>query len=176
MGGGLTAEGKVALQHACAARWWCVLLQSWFSGKLSSSSGELLKSRWRREINKQTAGMPTLLCLSSLLFSFFPPPFPPWRSQPCDNTQRCEIKSTNCWQRWPHSVLSSSPPSLFISCSQAENKWPHQALVRHKLLVVGARLKYGWHVLSEQLCCSVVSATRWHRVVLCVEKSRNSCG
>lgn len=39
------------------------------------------------------------------------------------------------------------------------------ALVRHKHLVVSARLKYGWHALYEQLCHTMVGATRWHRVV-----------
>lgn len=90
--------------------------------------------------------MPTLLSLFSSHFSFFFSHRLHVDLHPAI-TQRCDIKSPIYWQQWQHSVLSFLRLSLFISCSQTENKWSHQALVRHKHLVVGARLKYGWHTL-----------------------------
>lgn len=91
-------------------------------------------------------------------------------------TWRCDIKSLTCCQWRQHSVLSFSHPSLFISCSQAENKRSHQALGRHRHLFVSARLKNKRHPLCEQLHCTAVGAPRWHCVVLCERMSRESSG
>ena len=119
--------------------------------------GELLQRWWRGEINKQTAGMPTLLCLSFLSILL--------RSLHVD--LRSVIRRKNQIPELLTAVATFSSFFLhpFMSCSHTEDKWSHQARVRHKLLVVGARHKYGWHVLSEQLYCSAVCDTRWQPMV-----------
>lgn len=113
----------------------------------------LLWSWWRRQIDKQTAGMSTHCRLSlTLVLSAI--------------TQRCNIKPLTCCQEWQHSLHSVI---IFpISCSQTENKWSHQVLDRSRSMAAGAGLWMSglpfvssWNLMCLVLQTDIVWSYAW---------------